>query len=350
VLNRLSFNLKKIRLGLRAQVTRVVVAGLLGSLLVPVVGISAPQTLPTAAAAVSNGNISVPNSGALRINWASDLNTVGVTFETWVNFTSIAGQNGIFAGCNQAAPAGFCRAWEQGLRLIWSSGGQFNLAINDFNGDAGCNISYVAPATNKWYHIALSIPTSAHDLRADSRLFVNGIQAGTCNLLMKNPTNIRSVALGGDGNSTGFNKINFGPTRISNSQRYTTSFVPLQTFPTTGDASAWAVLNTPFDSDSASSCTEISDPNSRGAALTTFGHLDLFMANGSGSTGGGTGTANLTCGSSAPPVIVNFACSAGGAVEINSATSTTNANCKGSVDLSSSGITDKLLPLSQFTP
>jgi uncharacterized repeat protein (TIGR02543 family) len=307
-----SFGIKRTQMRLRLKTTHVVVAVLLGSLLVPVAGITTPQSLPTANAAVSNGSISVPNSGALRINWAQNLSLLGVTFETYVNFTTIAGRNGIFASCYQASPSvngdgTACQAWGQALRLTWSNSGAFQLAVNDYNGDPGCTINSSAPATNTWYHIALSVPTAANLVNVPSLLFVDGKEVGRCNFVMRTEqVGIRSVALGGDGNSAGVSKMNFGPTRISNFQRYTSEFSPLQIFPTTGDSYAWAVLNTPFDPDNSVSCQTVSDQNNRGVAVSTFSHLDLFWANSSGRTGGGTGVANLACSNSAPPVPVPF--------------------------------------------
>jgi uncharacterized repeat protein (TIGR02543 family) len=307
-----SFGIKRTQMRLRLKTTQVVVAVLLGSLLVPVAGITTPQSLPTANAAVSNGSISVPNSGALRINWAQNLSLLGVTFETYVNFTTIAGRNGIFASCYEASPSvngdgTACQAWGQALRLTWSNSGAFQLAVNDYNGDPGCTINSSAPATNTWYHIALSVPTAANFVNVPSLLFVDGKEVGRCNFVMRTEqVGIRSVALGGDGNSAGVSKMNFGPTRISNFQRYTSEFSPLQIFPTTGDSYAWAVLNTPFDPDNSVSCQTVSDQNNRGVAVSTFSHLDLFWANSSAKTGGGTGKANLECSNSAPPVPVPF--------------------------------------------
>jgi hypothetical protein len=57
-----SFERKKFRQGLRSQVTRIVVAALLGSLLVPFVGITAPQILPTANAAPGSFTVTASNN------------------------------------------------------------------------------------------------------------------------------------------------------------------------------------------------------------------------------------------------------------------------------------------------
>jgi hypothetical protein len=90
-------------LAMRLKMSQVLVAALLGSLLLPITGIAAPQTLPMAAAAVSNGSIGLSSGGAARISFATAIPTnQGLTWETWIKFTTIGAANSIFAAWNES--------------------------------------------------------------------------------------------------------------------------------------------------------------------------------------------------------------------------------------------------------
>ena len=101
---------KRASLTLPSRTARVVVASLLSSLLLPISGIYAPQTLPTAAAAVSNGSIGLSSGGAARISFATPLPVhQGLTWESWIKFSTIASTNGIFASCANVTSADKCK-------------------------------------------------------------------------------------------------------------------------------------------------------------------------------------------------------------------------------------------------
>jgi uncharacterized repeat protein (TIGR02543 family) len=337
----LSFNTKKIRLGLRTQVNRVVVAGLLGSLLVPVAGITSPQSLPTAAAAVSNGSIGLSSGGAGRISFATAIpSNQGLTLETWLRFTTIASANSIFASCANVATSDNCPTWFQETHLYYLSSGKFRIQMPGGPGWCEVNTSRTINA-NRWIHFALVVPAQTVNQSTTVTVFVNGRAAGSCT---GTPTttgqSYKGVVIGGSGNSATANQINIGPTRISKIARYSASFTAPQTFSTSGDTDTWAVTNTSFDTDDANSCTALSDPNNKTLTFTTFASYQLnnFMTNPTGGGRGGDGTATVTCSSAAPPPLI-VSCSVNGFVQVDSAISATHVGCSGSVDLSSSGIT-----------
>jgi hypothetical protein len=281
---------------------RILVTALLGSLLVPIFGISAPQILPTATAAVSNGSIGLSSGGAARFSFATPLNTDGgATFETWIKYSSIAGENGIFAGCTEVGGgSNNCPAWFTAIQLVWSSSGSIRVATSGANQQPSfCTLNTSAPkisgpTINTWYHIALSIPSFTANTYKESGVFINGKLAGKCNFLMTNSV-LKGVTIGGKGNSTGSNQIDIGPTRFSKIARYTADFTPQQVFPTSGDANIWAVTNTQHDTDNSAACTSLSDPNNKTLTFHTFATYQLINANSGGGTGGGAGTATVTC-------------------------------------------------------
>ena len=337
----LPFNTKKFRLGLRSQVIRVVVAALFGSLLVPVLGITTPQSLPTAAAAVSNGSIALSSGGAGRISFATAIpSNQGLTMEAWIRFTTIASANSIFASCANVAATDNCPTWFQETQLYYLNTGKFRIQMPGGPGWCEVNTGRTINA-NRWTHFALVVPAQTVNQSTTVTVYVNGSAAGTCT---GTPTatgqNYRGVVIGGSGNSATPNQINIGPTRISKIVRYSTSFTAPQTFPTSGDANTWAVTNTSIDTDDSSSCTGLSDPNNKTLTFTTFASYQLnnFMTAPTGGGRGGDGTATVTCSSAAPPPLI-VSCSGNGHVEVESAISTTNVGCAGSVDLSTSGIT-----------
>ncbi len=337
----LSFHAKRNRVGLRSQVTRVVVAVLLGSLLLPLVGITTPQTLPTANAAVSNGSIALSSGGAGRISFATAIpSSQGLTMEAWIRFTTIASANSIFASCANVAATDNCPTWFQETHLYYLNTGKFRIQMP--GGPSWCEVNTGRTINaNRWTHFALVVPAQTVNQSTTVTVYVNGRSAGTCT---GTPTgtggSYRGVVIGGSGNSATPNQINIGPTRISKIARYSTSFTAPQTFPTSGDADTWAVTNTSFDTDNASSCTTLSDPNNKTLTFTTFASYQLnnFMTAPTGGGRGGDGTATVTCSSSAPPPLI-VSCSVNGFIQVDSAISTTNVGCSGSVDLSSSGIT-----------
>jgi hypothetical protein len=274
----------------------------LSSLLLPISGIYAPQTLPTAAAAVSNGSIGLSSGGAARFSFATPLTTDGgATFETWIKYSSIAGENGVFASCDSVGGgSNNCPAWFASINLVWSSNGSIRVQTSGANQQpSSCTLNSSAPkisgpTINTWYHIALSIPSFTANTYKESRVFINGKSAGKCNFLMTN-TVLRGVTIGGKGNSTGSNQIDIGPTRFSKIARYTADFTPQQVFSTSGDANIWAVANTQYDSDNSAACTALSDPNSKTLTFHTFATYQLINANSGAGTGGGAGTATVTC-------------------------------------------------------
>ena len=305
-----SFGTRRIQRILRVNVMRVLVAALLGSLLVPVVGITAPQTLATATAAVSNGSIGLSSGGAGRISFATAIpSDQGMTIEAWIRFTTIATANSIFASCDNVASSDNCPTWFQDTHLYYLSNGKFRIQmpgnpIPPSGASGWCEeTSSQTISGNSWTHFALVVPTQTANQSTTVTVFVNGKVAATCTRTPRSGgAALKGIVIGGSGNSATANQINIGPTRISKVVRYSASFTAPQTFSTTGDANTWAVTNTPFDSDNANSCIALSDPNNKTLTFTTFASYQLnnFMTLPTNGTRGGDGTATRTCSNFAP--------------------------------------------------
>jgi hypothetical protein len=289
--------IKQAHLTVRAKTARVVVAALLGSLLLPIFGISAPQNLPAAAAAVSNGSIGLSNGGAGRISFATPLPAnQGVTWESWIKFTTIASANSIFASCLNVASTDNCPTWYQDTHVYYLSSGKFRIA--SISG-GWCEATSSQPITaNTWIHFALVIPAFSSGANVTSTVYVGGKSAASCSqTASSNGSQFKGVVIGGSGNSATPNRIDIGPTRISKIARYSSQFTPQPTFATSGDANIWAVSNTQHDSDNANACKALSDPNAKTLTFTTFAtyQLNNFMTAPTNGTRGGDGTATVTC-------------------------------------------------------
>jgi hypothetical protein len=283
---------------LPSRTARVVIAALLGSLLMPITGIAAPQTLPVAAAAVSNGSIGLSSGGAARISFATAIPTnQGLTWETWIKFTTIGAANSIFASCNNVASTDNCPTWFQEMHVYYLSSGKFR--IQSIPGVNWCEATSSQSITaNTWLHIALVIPAFTSGSNVTSTVYVGGRSAATCSgTANSNGPSFKGVVIGGSGNSATPNRIDIGPTRISKIARYSSQFTPQISYPTSGDANIWAVTNTPHDSDNAAACRAISDPNNKTLTFTTFAtyQMNNFMTSPTNGTRGGDGTATVTC-------------------------------------------------------
>ena len=287
---------KQSSLNLRLRTARIVVAALLGSLLLPITGITAPQILPRAAAAVSSGSIGLSSGGAGRISFATAIPTnQGLTWETWIKFTTIASANSIFASCLNVASTDNCPTWYQDTHVYYLSSGKFRIA----NLGNWCEATSSQTITaNTWIHIALVIPAFTSGQNTTSTVYVGGRNAASCSqTASSNGGSYKGVVIGGSGNSATPNRIDIGPTRISKIARYSAQFTPQISYPTSGDANIWAVANTPYDSDNAAACSALSDPNSKTLTFTTFAtyQLNNFMTPPTNGTRGGDGTATVTC-------------------------------------------------------
>ena len=289
---------KRASLTMPSKIARVVVATLLGSLLLPIFGISAPQTLPTAAAAVSNGSIGLSSGGAGRISFATSIPVnQGLTLETWIKFTTIGNANSIMATCLQVASTDNCPTWFQDLQVYYLNSGKFR--IQSIPGVQWCEATSSQSITaNTWIHFALVIPAFSSGSSVTSTVYVGGKNAASCSgRATSTGSSLKGVVIGGSGNSATPSRIDIGPTRISKIARYSSQFTPQPTFPTSGDTNIWAVTNTQHDTDNSAACTTLSDPNNKTLTFTTFAtyQLNNFMTAPTGGTRGGDGTATVTC-------------------------------------------------------
>jgi len=287
---------KRTSLTLYSRTLRVVVAALLGSLLMPIFGISAPQTLPSATAAVSNGSIGLSSGGAGRFSFATPLPVhQGLTWESWIKFSTIASTNGIFASCVNVASTDNCPTWFSDTHVLYLNSGKFR--ISGIPGVNWCEAtSSQAITANTWIHFALVIPAFSSGSNVTATVYVGGRSAASCSgTATSTGTQVKGVVVGGSGNSATANRIDIGPTRISKIVRYSSQFLPQPTFPTSGDANIWAVSNTQYDSDNSAACTALSDPNSKTLTFTTFATYQLYNFGATSGSHGGAGTATVTC-------------------------------------------------------
>jgi len=286
---------KRTSFTLSSMASRILVATLLGSLLVPIFGISAPQTLPTATAAVSNGSIGLSNGGAGRISFATGMPTnQGLTWETWIKFSTIAATNGIFGSCLNVASSDNCPTWFGDTHVLYLSSGKFR--IGSITG-TWCEVTSSQTITaNTWIHFALVIPAFSSGSNVTSTVYVGGRSAGSCSQTVNSngPTH-KGVVIGGSGNSATPSRIDIGPTRISKVARYSAQFSPQPTFPTSGDANIWAVTNTQHDTDNSAACRTLSDPNSKTLTFATYSSYQLHNFGATSGSSGGSGTATVTC-------------------------------------------------------
>jgi uncharacterized repeat protein (TIGR02543 family) len=248
----------------------MLVAVLVGTLLLPVVGITAPKTMPMAAANNANpGSIAVtsnsnwggncaPGNNYLTLDLQSNLalsGNVAYTFEAWVKTDAVTntgytatGGDGSTQGCAEVAagasiPERFGGAdsyegWNQRGQRVGGGGGSHYMrsAVNGVFGRCdGANVGCpkVEFPTGRWTHIALqkSIVSGTARLTA----FVGGVvvQSGT----LSAPTNpLRIFKLGPFGDSAS-GKVFYGQMRVTSGALYptdgTSSFTPSYDFSTT---------------------------------------------------------------------------------------------------------------------
>jgi hypothetical protein len=261
----------------------------------PIFGISAPQNLPTATAAVSNGSIGLSSGGAGRISFATGMPTnQGLTWESWIKFSTIAATNGIFGSCLNVASSDNCPTWFGDTHVLYLNSGKFR--IGSITG-TWCEVTSSQPITaNTWIHFALVIPAFSSGSNVTSTVYVGGRSAGSCSQTMSSngPTH-KGVVIGGSGNSATPNRIDIGPTRISKIARYSSQFSPQPTFPTSGDTNIWAVTNTQHDTGNSAACTALSDPNSKTLTFATYSAYQLHNFGATNGSSGGSGTATVTC-------------------------------------------------------
>jgi uncharacterized repeat protein (TIGR02543 family) len=305
VLNMFSFGIKRTQMKLRLKITRVVVAALLGSLLVPVVGITTPQSLPTAAANNANpGSIAVtsnsnwggncaPGNNYLTLDIPSALalsGNVAYTIEAWVktdpvtnpNYTSTGG-DGSIQGCAEVAagasiPERFGGAdsyegWNQRGARVGSGGGSHYMRTSA-NGVVGrCDGATVATCpkvefpTGRWTHIALQKSIVAGNVRLTA--FVGGVvvQSATGISAPTNPLRIFKFGPFGDSSS---GKALYGQMRLSNVALYptdgTSAFAPSYDFSTTVSGGTVLALIKPQTNTTTSNAVDLTG---NGAVLST---------------------------------------------------------------------------------
>lgn len=304
VLTVLSFNTNTLRLGLRTKVIRVVVAGLLGSLLAPIVGISAPQTLSTASAdtpgsftvtsdssrntACGVGNnyvtVQIPDSKALAGGSA-------FTLEAWVK-TDSASSNVANLGC---AEIGISNAyasngdpkdfWVQRQGRV-ASGGSYYLKQNNnavarcdgtAQADSAVNCPKVEFPIGKWAHVALQKSGTAPNIRLT--VFIDGQVVVTRTGLSSSVDALKFMQLGPFGDST-TSKVFYGQSRLTSGAIYptdgTTSFSPNYDFSSSVSGGTVLALfkptsnSRPGTSDNTVAANNLTDQSGNGSSIFTY--------------------------------------------------------------------------------
>jgi uncharacterized repeat protein (TIGR02543 family) len=296
---------QRVRMRLRTRVARTVIAVLVGTLLVPVVGITAPQILPTATANNANpGSIAItstsnwggncaPGNNYLTLDIPSALalsGNVAYTVEAWVktdpvtnpNYTS-SGGDGSIQGCAEVAagasiPERFGGAdsyegWNQRGARVGSGGGSHYMRTNA-NGVVGrCDGATVATCpkvefpTGRWTHIALQKSIVGGNVRLTA--FVGGVvvQSATGISAPSNPLRIFKFGPFGDSAS---GKAFYGQMRLSNVALYptdgTSAFTPSYDFSTTVSGGTVLALIKPQTNTTTSNAVDLTG---NGAVLST---------------------------------------------------------------------------------
>jgi len=291
------FDLKRVQLSLRAKISPIVIAALLGSLLVPVASLVKPLATP-AAAAVTNGSMEISSGGQQQINLSAGFNPKsGATYEVWVNFSTIAANNQII------------RAWTgtsatRSIELNWSSTGL--LTWNAAQTSSQCSFQTIAPVAGTWYNLALVVNdynyTHPTNYPGNSEVFLNGNLQRLCretNNTIASTGNIQGIQLGGSAGSA----MKMSGVRISSTDRYANkSYSNTQTtiYSTSADSNVWALFNTVYDDSNATSCLTNSDPGSKLATLTTVtGSVSCSSSSPAAPTTAVNGSISLSSGATA---------------------------------------------------
>lgn len=258
-----------LRESIRTRVARTLVAVLVGTLLVPVVGITAPKVLPTASADNANpGSIAVSsttNNGGqcgtgnnyltLQIpNGLALSGNVAYTLEAWVKTDAVTNTSytatGDIQGCAEiaAGAGGFDRygnadsheVWNQRLYRVSGGGGSHYLrtAANGVVGycdgaTTGC--PKVEFPTGKWTHIALQKSVVSGTVRLTA--FVGGVVVQSKSGIAAPANPLKIFKFGPFGDNAGNGKVFYGQMRVTSGALYptdgTSSFTPSYDFSTT---------------------------------------------------------------------------------------------------------------------
>jgi hypothetical protein len=285
------------RMGLRARVARTVVAVLVGTLLVPVVGITAPQILPIAAANNANpGSLVVTSTSntyspkgignnfvSLTLPPGKEISgTSAYTVEAWVKLDLTTNPNDDLVSSFGLGPTEYSRhdGWNQRGPLFGTSpnrGNYYHLnnqntlytrCDNDSTPTADCPA--VTTPRGQWVHMAFqkSVP-SAGSQRIIA--FINGVptsqRTGTDGVSTKM---LKYIMIGpfAQNNSS---KVSFGQMRVTAGSLYptdgTTTFKPIYDFSTTlagGTVSSGATVIALFKPQNNSSAATLTDLSANG--------------------------------------------------------------------------------------
>jgi uncharacterized repeat protein (TIGR02543 family) len=299
-----SFGIKRTQAKLRLKITRVVVAALLGSLLVPVVGITSPQNLATASANNSNpGSLVVTSNGknysprdignnfvSLTLPSGKELSqTSAYTVEAWVKLDPTTNPNedvvssfglgtteyGRIDGWNQRGLL-FGTTTKRGNYYHLNNGNTLHTRCdNDNTPTADC--PPVFTPIGRWVHMAFqkSVP-SAGNQRIIT--FINGVPTSQRTSTDGNAANLLKYIMIGPFANNNSSKVSFGQIRVTAGSLYptdgTTTFKPIYDFSETVSGSTVSsgatvvALFKPQNNSTAATLTDLSTTG--GTTLKTF--------------------------------------------------------------------------------
>jgi uncharacterized repeat protein (TIGR02543 family) len=248
-----SFGIKRTQLKLRLKLTRVLVAALLGSLLVPVVGITAPQNLATATAAPGSFTVANSNNGlAIELPSGKELiNNAAYTVEAFIKIdiatNPLANANAQDAGGMYLTGTGVEDNWRQRGSSIHPQNsnkvyGSYYIMNNNVTPFPRCDDSgrledcpLIPIPRGKWTHLALqkSVVSGTTILR----WFIDGKIVSSHDVTGATSTaTMKTLKIGPFGGGASTSKASYGQMRITSGSLYpTTGALNTQAFTPTYD-------------------------------------------------------------------------------------------------------------------
>ena len=289
---------QRLRMGLRARVARTVVAVLVGTLLVPVAGITAPQILPTAVAAPGSFTIQGSNN-AIAIDLPSDkaiANNTAYTVEAFIKIdiatNPLANANAQDAGGMYFTGTGVEDNWRQRGSSIHTQNsnkvyGSYYIMNNGVTPFPRCDDSgrledcpLIPIPRGQWTHLALqkSVVSGTTILR----WFIDGKIVSSHNVTGSTSTaTMKTLRIGNFGGGASTSKASYAQMRITAGSLYPTTgalgsqaFTPTYDWGTTvsgSTVSPGASVIALFKPQDNSTIAGLTDLTGNGATLKTVG-------------------------------------------------------------------------------
>ena len=292
-----SFGIKRTQVKLRLKIARVIVAALVGSLLVPVVGITAPQNLATATAAPGSFTVANSNNGlAIELPSGKELiNNAAYTVEAFIKIdiatNPLANANAQDAGGMYFTGTGVEDNWRQRGSSIHTQNsnkvyGSYYIMNNGVTPFPRCDDSgrledcpLIPIPRGQWTHLALqkSVVSGTTILR----WFIDGKIVSSHNVTGATSTaTMKTLKIGPFGGGASTSKASYGQMRITSGSLYPTTgalntkaFTPTYDLGTTvsgSTVSSGANVVALFKPQDNSTVATLTDLTGNGATLRTI--------------------------------------------------------------------------------